>query len=150
VTFYKNVAQLPEVEDYKMEGHTYRYFRGEPLYPFGYGLSYTSFAFGEPKVKGKRLTVSVTNTGSCAGTAVVQFYVRRPDDAEGPLKTLRGFQRVDVAAGETVQVQFPLTPDTFCWWDAARQDMAPCRGNYELLVGDSSADAALQKINYKY
>ncbi|MBQ5438078.1 MAG: glycoside hydrolase family 3 C-terminal domain-containing protein [Bacteroidales bacterium] len=150
VTFYKNVEQLPEVEDYKMEGHTYRYFRGEPLYPFGYGLSYTSFAFGEPKVKGKRLTVSVTNTGSCAGTAVVQLYVRRPDDAEGPLKTLRGFQRVDLAAGETAQVQFPLTPDTFCWWDAARQDMAPCRGNYELLVGDSSADAALQKINYKY
>ena len=101
-------------------------------------------------MKGKRLTVSVTNTGSCAGTAVVQLYVRRPDDAEGPLKTLRGFQRVDLAAGETAQVQFPLTPDTFCWWDAARQDMAPCRGNYELLVGDSSADAALQKINYKY
>ena len=150
VTFYKGVDQLPDVEDYNMEGHTYRYFRGEPLFPFGYGMSYTSFAFGEPRVKGKRLTLSVTNTGSCAGTAVVQLYVRRPDDAEGPVKTLRGFKRVSIPAGDTAQVSFDLTAETFLWWDPARQDMVPCKGTYELLVGDTSADAGLQKVTYKY
>ena len=148
VTFYKNVAQLPDVEDYNMEGHTYRYFRGEPLFPFGHGLSYTSFSYGEAKVKGKKLQIPVTNTGSVEGTEVVQLYLRRPDDASGPVKTLRGFQRVTIPAGQTVTVTIPLDKETFLWWDAAAQDMKPLRGTYELQYGGSSDN--VKTLTYKY
>ena len=150
VTFYQNVAQLPEVEDYNMEGHTYRYFRGEPLYPFGYGLSYTTFTCGEAKVKGKKIIIPVTNTGSRAGTEVVQLYVRKPDDTAGPIKTLRAFRRVTVPAGQTVEVTIPLDKETFIWWSEKDQDMVPVHGNYELLYGSSSADSDLQKVTYKF
>ncbi len=147
VTFYKNVSQLPEVEDYNMEGHTYRYFRGEPLFPFGFGLSYTSFEYGDAKVKGKTLEIPVTNTGSVEGTEVVQLYVRRPDDAEGPVKTLRGFQRVTIPAGQTVTVSLPLDKETFLWWDDKAQDMKPVKGTYELQYGGSSAQ--VKTLTYK-
>ena len=150
VTFYKNVDQLPEVEDYNMEGHTYRFFRDEPLYPFGFGLSYTSFSYGEAKVKGKKIVIPVTNTGDRDGTEIVQLYVRKPDDTAGPIKTLRGFRRVNVPAGQTVEVTIPLDKETFLWWDEKAQDMVPVRGNYELLYGGSSADTALQRINYRF
>ena len=150
VTFYQNVAQLPEVEDYNMEGHTYRYFRGKPLYPFGYGLSYTTFACGEAKVKGKKIIIPVTNTGSREGTEVVQLYVRKPDDTAGPIKTLRAFRRVTVPAGQTVEVTIPLDKETFIWWSEKDQDMVPVHGNYELLYGSSSADSDLQKVTYKF
>ena len=150
VTFYKNADQLPEVEDYNMEGHTYRYFRGEPLFAFGYGLSYTTFAYSQPTVKGKKVVVSVTNTGKVDGTEVVQLYVRRPDDAAGPVLTLRGFQRVAVPAGKTVKVTFPLTDETFEWWDESAQNMVPLRGQYELLVGGSSDMCDLQTVPYKF
>ena len=150
VTFYQNVDQLPEVEDYNMEGHTYRYFRGEPLYPFGYGISYTTFSFGEAKVKGKKIIIPVTNTGSREGTEVVQLYVRKPDDTAGPIKTLRAFRRVTVPAGQTVEVTIPLDKETFLWWSEKDQDMVPVRGNYELLYGSSSADSDLQKLTYKF
>jgi beta-glucosidase len=150
VTFYRNVDQLPDVEDYDMEGHTYRYFRGEPLYPFGFGLSYTSFAYGEARVKGHRLVIPVTNTGDRAGTEIVQLYVRKPDDPAGPVKTLRGFRRVDIPAGETVNVTIPLTRETFLWWNEKAGDMVPVRGSYELLYGGSSDEAALQRLNYRF
>ena len=150
VTFYRNADQLPEVEDYDMEGHTYRYFRGEPLYPFGYGLSYTGFSFGTPKFRGKKLEIEVTNTGEREGTEVVQFYVRRPDDVKGPVKALRGIKRVTVPAGETVTVRFPLTAETFEWWNESRQEMRPLKGSWELLVGSSSAASDLQKLDYKF
>ena len=148
VTFYKSVDQLPEVEDYNMEGHTYRYFRDEPLYPFGYGMSYTTFAYGEAKVKGKKIVIPVTNTGDRDGVEVVQLYVRKPDDTAGPVKTLRGFRRVAVPAGQTVEVSFPLDKETFLWWDEKAKDMVPVRGNYELLYGGSSAD--VQSVNYRF
>ncbi len=133
-----------------MEGHTYRYFRGEPLYPFGYGLSYTTFACGEAKVKGKKIIIPVTNTGSREGTEVVQLYVRKPDDTAGPIKTLRAFRRVTVPAGQTVEVTIPLDKETFLWWSEKDQDMVPVHGNYELLYGSSSADSDLQKVTYKF
>ena len=150
VTFYKNVDQLPDVEDYNMEGHTYRFFRGEPLYPFGYGLSFTTFAYGEAKVKGKKIVIPVTNTGDRDGAEVVQLYVRKPDDTAGPVKTLRGFRRVNVPAGQTVEVSIPLDKETFLWWDEKAQDMVPVHGNYELLYGGSSADIALQCVSYRF
>ena len=150
VTFYKSVDQLPDVEDYNMEGHTYRYFRGEPLYPFGYGLSYTSFAYGKPRVKGGKVVVTVANTGSCDGTEVVQLYLRKPDDPSGPVKTLRAFRRVTVPAGKTVKVSIPLDDETFTWWSEADQNMVPVHGEYELLCGGSSATADLKSVSYKY
>ena len=150
VTFYRHVDQLPEVEDYNMQGHTYRFFRGEPLYTFGFGLSYTTFVYGDATVKGKKIIIPVTNTGDREGTEVVQLYVRKPDDAEGPLKTLRAFRRVTVPAGQTVEVTIPLDKETFLWWDEKAQDMVPVRGNYELLYGGSSADSTLKTVSYKF
>ncbi|MBQ3872753.1 MAG: glycoside hydrolase family 3 C-terminal domain-containing protein [Bacteroidales bacterium] len=139
VTFYKNVDQLPDFEDYTMEGHTYRYFRGEPLFPFGYGLSYTTFEYGEPRIKGRTLEVSLTNTGSVDGVEVVQLYTRLAEDTEGPVKSLRGFQRVPVKAGETVKVRFKLTDDVLLSWSADARDMVPTHGTWEFQVGGSSA-----------
>ena len=140
VTFYKDVEQLPDFEDYSMKGRTYRYFQGEPLFPFGSGLSYTTFSYGQARIKGGKLIVPVTNTGDREGTEVVQFYVRRDADAEGPLKSLRGFQRVAIGPGETVEVGFPLTDKVFLSWDEAAQDMVPMKGDWTLLYGGSSAD----------
>ena len=146
VTFYRNVADLPEVEDYDMEGHTYRYFRGEPLFPFGYGLSYTSFEYGEPVVKGNTLVVPVTNTGSRGGVEIVQLYVSRPDDASGPIRTLRDWRRVSIPSGKTVKVRFPLTDKTFEWWSSSEQKMLPLCGEFVLSVGPSSAE--LSSVSY--
>ena len=148
VTFYKSVEQLPDFEDYNMEGHTYRYFRGEPLYPFGYGLSYTTFEYGEARVHKGELVIPVTNTGAVDGAEVVQLYLRRPSDEKGPLKTLRGFRRVEIPAGETVTVKFPLNSETFLWWSEGDQKMRPLRGQYQLLYGGDSA--RLKELDYKW
>lgn len=148
VTFYKGVDQLPGFEDYAMRGRTYRYFEGEPLFPFGFGLSYTQFEYGAVSVKDNGLEISVTNTGSVDAEEVVQLYARNVADAAGPLKSLRGFQRVFVPAGGTVTVRFPLTEDTFLSWDEGKQDVVPVKGQWELLCGGSSD--VLQAIEYQY
>lgn len=147
VTFYKNVAQIPDYEDYAMKGRTYRYFEGEPLFPFGYGLSYTTFEYGQPVVKGRKLTVSVTNTGSCYGEEVVQLYTRRMDDADGPLKCLRGFKRIALKPGESAKVTFKLDDEVFLSWSEDAQNMVPMRGAWELMVGGSSD--ALKSVEIK-
>ena len=150
VTFYQSVAQLPEVEDYNMEGHTYRYFRGEPLFPFGFGLSYTDFHFGAGHVHDGVLEFSVKNTGKRNGTEVVQLYVRKPDDPTGPNKTLRAFRRVTLMPGASTTVRIPLDDEVFTWWSEADQNMVPVHGEYELLFGGSSADKDLKKVHYKF
>ena len=150
VTFYRSVDQLPEVEDYNMEGHTYRYFRGTPLFPFGFGLSYTDFHFGAAKVQNGVLEFTVRNTGKRNGTEVVQLYVRKPGDVGGPNKTLRAFQRVTVMAGASATVRIPLDDEVFTWWSESAQNMVPVHGEYELLYGSSSADADLKKVHYKF
>ena len=142
LTFYKSIDQLPDFEDYGMTGRTYRFFQGEPLYPFGFGLSYTTFEYGEARVKGRSLIIPVSNTGSVDATEVVQLYVRKADDAEGPLKTLRGFTRVEIPAGETVEVSLPLTEETFLAWSEEKQNMVPVKGKWELLYGGNSHDVA--------
>jgi len=101
VTFYKGVDQLPPFEDYSMNGRTYRYFEGEPLWPFGYGLSYSKFEYTAPRVRGKSVAVRVKNASSREGDAVVQLYLRSPEPQ------LVGFQRVHLKAGESREVQFP-------------------------------------------
>ncbi len=148
LTFYKSIDQLPDFEDYGMTGRTYRFFQGEPLYPFGFGLSYTTFEYGEARVKGRSLIIPVSNTGSVDATEVVQLYVRKADDAEGPLKTLRGFTRVEIPAGETVEVSLPLTEETFLAWSEEKQNMVPVKGKWELLYGGNSHD--VKTLTYQY
>ena len=89
VTFYKDDSQLPAFDNYNMADRTYRYFRGEPLYPFGHGLSYTTFRYGKPRYADGKVTVEVENTGDREGDEIVQVYLRRPDDAKGPLLRAR-------------------------------------------------------------
>ncbi|MBP5336042.1 MAG: glycoside hydrolase family 3 C-terminal domain-containing protein [Bacteroidales bacterium] len=150
VTFYQSVAQLPEVEDYNMEGHTYRYFRGTPLFPFGYGLSYTEFRYSGGKIQNGVLEFTVKNAGKRNGTEIVQLYVRKPDDAGGPNKTLRAFHRVTVMAGASATVRIPLDDEIFTWWSESAQDMVPVHGEYEILYGGSSADSDLKKLKYSF
>ena len=150
VTFYKNTEQLPDYEDYSMRGRTYRYFN-DALYPFGYGLSYTTFSVGEGKLsktgdKSYTLTVPVTNVGKRDGDEIVQLYIRDLQDKEGPLKSLRAFQRVSVKAGQTVEAKLELTPKSFEFFDPETNTMRIKPGSFELLYGNSSADGSLKKI----
>ena len=149
VTFYKDDSQLPAFDEYKMEGRTYRYFRGEPLYPFGYGLSYTTFDISKPQYKNNKVRVTVKNTGSREGTEVVQVYVRRTADVDGPLKTLRAFERVTLKPGEQKTVEIDLPRERFECWDAQTNTMRVVPGQYELMVGSSSADKDLKKLSVK-
>ena len=150
LTFYKSVDQLPDFHDYSMKDRTYRYFIGEPLYPFGYGLGYTRFKIGRPKVRKGFVEVKVTNKGGMDADEVVQLYLRRPDDKEGPLKTLRGFVRVSVPAGKSVKVRIPVDSETFTWWDPSIERMVPLEGRYVIMVGNSSADADLRSRSYRF
>lgn len=136
VTFYRNVDQLPDFEDYNMEGHTYRFFRGEPLYPFGYGLSYSKFAYGKPSFADGKLTLSVSNKSKMGGSETVLVYLSKVGDADGPIRTLRAFQRVEVPAGSTQTVNIPLPDSAFEWWDAKSNAMRILPGQYIIEVGD--------------
>ena len=116
VTFYKSTDQLPPFEDYSMAKRTYRYFDGEPLYPFGYGLSYTSFSYSNPQVDNASvaadgtvtLSVDVTNSGAVAGDEVVQLYLTHPGLNGAPIRSLQGFQRVHLDKGEKKTVSFTV------------------------------------------
>jgi beta-glucosidase len=149
VTFYKNSEQLPDYEDYSMKGRTYRYF-DDPLFAFGYGQSYTTFEIGEAKIDGKgtdyQVTIPVANTGKCNGTEIVQLYIRDLSDKEGPLKSLRGFQRVDVKAGQSATATITLNAKSFEFWDATTNTMRTKPGQYEILYGSSSLDKDLKRI----
>ncbi len=154
VTFYKADQAMPAFDDYTMEGRTYRYFRGTPLYPFGHGLSYTSFDYGKLRLDAPRIPadgqlkvqVDVANTGERAGDEVVQLYVRRVDAAPGDAQqALRGFQRVQLAPGERRTVAFDLdTTQALRQYDEARAAYVVPPGAYEVRVGSSSADARVQ------
>ena len=112
VTFYKGVEQLPEFEDYAMKNRTYRYFAGEPLYPFGYGLTYSKFEYSNLKLSSPELQagnplavdVDVKNSGQRAGDEVVELYISFPKLPGAPLRALRGFTRVHLGAGEVRHV----------------------------------------------
>ncbi len=146
VTFYKDDSQLPDFLDYRMRDRTYRYFKGEPLYPFGYGLSYTSFNISNPTYTANSITCTVKNTGKRQGTETIQVYIRRTADTEGPLKALRAYQRVTLRPGESREVTIALPRERFENWDATTNTMRVVPGEYELMVGTSSADKDLQKL----
>jgi beta-glucosidase len=153
VTFYMSTEQLPDYEDYSMRGRTYRYF-DDPLYAFGYGLSYTQFQIGEAELTkndGKQvsLVVPVSNTGKCDGIETVQVYIRDLSDPDGPLRSLRGFQRVSVKAGQTVRAELTLDVNkAFEFFDPATNTMRGPRkeSQYELFYGNSSRIQDLKKI----
>ena len=136
VTFYRNVDQLPDFEDYNMEGHTYRFFRGEPLYPFGYGLSYSKFTYGKPRFADGKLMLSVSNKSKREGTETVLVYLSKVGDVDGPIRTLRAFQRVEVPAGSTQTVSIPLPDSAFEWWDVKSNAMRILPGQYIIQVGN--------------
>jgi beta-glucosidase len=154
-TWPKSLDQVPAMMDYDIRhGRTYMYFRGDPLYPFGYGLSYTTFRYSKLRVSGGRLaangkvtvSVDVTNTGTRTGDEVVQLYVKHLKSAvDRPAKELRGFRRVTLGPDETKTVEIPLAADALAYWDTGRKRWALEQGEVELMVGGSSADTKLSK-----
>jgi beta-glucosidase len=148
VTFYKSSTQLPDFEDYSMQGRTYRYMENA-LFPFGYGLSYTTFEVGQARQDGAnplRFTVDVTNRGRLSGTEVLQVYIRRLADVHGPLKSLRAYRRVEVKAGQTEAVTFELQRADFEGFDEQTNTMRVVDGEYEVYYGTSSAPQDLQSF----
>ena len=114
ITFYRGVDQLPPFEEYSMTGRTYRYFKGDSLYGFGFGLSYSTFRYSDLKISrtadGAHVTVRVKNDSARDGDEVVQFYVDGPGGADDPIRSLRGFERIHLRAGESRDVEFHLAP----------------------------------------
>jgi beta-glucosidase len=149
VTFYKDVNDLPPFDDYAMKGHTYRYFTGTPLYPFGHGLSYTTFAYRNVRTSADRLSASgtvavsvdVANTGSRAGDEVVQLYVQHlGSKVSRPVKELRGYRRITLKPGEARTVRFPLAASSLAYWNPDTHGWVVESDTVKLQVGASSAD----------
>jgi beta-glucosidase len=147
VTFYRHTADLPAFDDYRMAGRTYRYFSGSPLYPFGHGLSYTTFAYSRlraPAIGAKQsvdVSVEVKNTGTRTGDEVVQLYVRHPQSAVSrPRRELRGFARVSLKPGERQRITLPLTRRALAYWDERTHAWKVEGGTVMVEVGASSGD----------
>ena len=154
VTFYKNVDQLPDFEDYDMKGRTYRYMDEAPLFAFGHGLSYSKFKYGKAKADNKKLsegevlnlTIPVQNAGSYDGDEVVQVYLKRPNDKEGPHKALRAFQRVSIAKGQKQPVHIQLPYESVDWFVTETTTMSHIPVNYAIHYGGISDDKTLKSI----
>jgi beta-glucosidase len=153
ITFYKDTTQFPGFDDYTMKGRTYR-FMSDPLFQFGYGLSYTTFSIGNAEIskteikngENIELAIPITNTGKRNGTEIVQVYIRKVDDKNGPLKTLRGFKRINIAAGKTDKVIINLPYSSFEFYDETKLQMKVTPGEYEIWYGNSSAMKDLKLI----
>lgn len=155
VTWPKSIDQLPPLMDYNIrDGRTYMYFKGKPLYPFGYGLSYTKFDFSHLAINSPTVTndgqvtvsVDVKNEGARAGDEVVQMYVSYPDSkVSRPLKQLIGFQRIHLEPGASQTVRLPLAAKSLAYWDETAGHFVVEPGTVKVLIGSSSADIHLQK-----
>lgn len=149
ITYYKDLSDLPDFGDYDItKGRTYQYYKGKPLYPFGYGLSYTTFNYSNLKVKDNGKTISVTfnvkNTGKKAGDEVSQLYVKLPDlSVPTPMKELKGFKRTFINKGETKQVNIEIEKENLRYWDDAKKGFITPNGKYLLMIGSSSEDIRL-------
>jgi len=152
-TWPKSVDQLPAMMDYDIRhGRTYMYFKGEPLYPFGYGLSYTTFSYANLKASSAEVasdgtitvSVDVTNTGSRTGDEVVQLYVNHvKSKVERPIEELKGFQRVTLNPNETKTVQIQLRASTLAFWDERQGQFKVEAEPVKLMIGSSSKDIKL-------
>ena len=155
ITFYKSVDQLPDFQDYSMKGRTYRYMTQTPLYPFGYGLSYTTFDYKNAKLSKDKiasnesvtLSFDIANTGKMDGDEVAQIYIKNPNDPAGPLKAMKAFKRVNVKAGSEQPVSIQLEPKAFQSFNDNTQTMEVRPGKYQILYGGSSDDKTLKKID---
>jgi len=151
ITFYRNMKQLPDFENYSMKGRTYRYM-SDPLFHFGFGLSYTTFSIGTAQISGNKISkdrnvnisIPVSNTGKRAGTEIIQVYVHKVNDADGPLKTLKGFKRIELAAGKSGQAVVNLPYKSFEFFDRQSGKMAVTPGEYEIWYGNSSDNRDLK------
>jgi beta-glucosidase len=154
VTFYKGVEQLPPFEEYAMKNRTYRYFEGTPLYPFGYGLSYSKFTYSNLKLStttltaGDPLTVEadVKNASERAGDEVAELYLTFPKSPSAPIHALRGFTRVHLGAGETQHIQFTLKPRDLSEVDD-KGDRIVAAGAYSISVGGGQPGTAATQAN---
>jgi beta-glucosidase len=154
VTFYKDVHQLPHFEDYSMKRRTYRYFDGEPLWPFGYGLSYTTFGYSDltlpasPLSAGDSLdaSVMVMNTGKVAGDEVVQLYLKFPDVPGAPIRALRGFQRIHLEPGAKQKVDFHLNPRDLSMVTELG-DIIVAHGKYNVSIGGGQPGTGVPSTN---
>ncbi len=151
VTFYKSTNDLPDFEDYSMEGRTYRYFKGDPLYSFGYGLSYTKFAYSNASIsqEDSQITfhVTVKNSGDYNGDEVVQVYARKIDPQFWrPIKQLVAFKRVSLKKGEEKTISIPIDPKQLKYWDIAEHKYLVEPGEYEFDAGSSSEDIKVSKL----
>jgi beta-glucosidase len=154
VTFYRRVSDLPPFENYAMAGRTYRFFDGVPLYPFGFGLSYTTFGYDQLRVSADTLradgsltvSVDVTNTGARAGDEVVQLYVKHMGSAVArPRMDLRGYRRVSLKPGETRRVELPVAASSLAYWNPETHGWVVEGEPVLLQVGASSADIRLER-----
>ncbi|HTG57580.1 MAG TPA: glycoside hydrolase family 3 C-terminal domain-containing protein, partial [Niabella sp.] len=151
VTFYKDTTQLPDFENYDMANRTYRYMEQEPLFPFGYGLSYSSFKYGQPVASKKvikagssfKIFIPVTNTSKIRGDEIVQLYIRKKNDKDGPIKSLRSVKRVSLNAGQTQRVVFDLGAKELEWWNENTRSVETHAGRFDIMVGGSSKNADL-------
>lgn len=154
ITFYKSIDQLPDFQAYGMKGRTYRYLTDTPLYPFGYGLSYTTFEYKPARLSATRiakdqsvtLSFDITNTGNRDGDEVAQVYIKNPNDPEGPIKALKAFKRVYIKAGDSQVVDMQLEPKAFWSFNDHTQTMEVRPGTYQILYGGSSADRDLKSV----
>ena len=154
VTFYQDVRQLPHFENYSMKGRTYRYFEGEPLWPFGFGLSYTKFEYGNltmpqvPLNAGDPMdaSVTVTNTGARAGDEVVQLYLKFPDVPGAPIRALRAFQRVHLEPGAHQRVAFHLQPRDLSMVTESG-DIIVAQGRYTVSAGGGQPGTAAPSVS---
>ncbi|MGC9261502.1 MAG: glycoside hydrolase family 3 C-terminal domain-containing protein, partial [Phycisphaerae bacterium] len=154
-TWYKSVDQLPPFHNYDIrKGRTYMYFEGQPLYPFGYGLSYTTFRIGDlqldsrelSETKAVKISCTVKNTGALAGAEVVQLYIAAPKSpVKRPIKELVGFQRVELQPGESRKITFtlPYTAQALWYWHESQRKFILQPGRLKLTIGNSSTDMAL-------
>jgi beta-glucosidase len=155
ITIPRSVGHLPAYYNYKPAARRgYLFDDVSPLYPFGFGLSYTTFKFGEPRLKKKSIkrnestavTVEVTNTGRVAGDEVVQMYIRdKISSVTRPVKELKGFKRITLAPGETRTVELEITPEHLAFYDIHMKYVVE-PGEFEIMVGNSSRDRDLQKV----
>ena len=153
ITFYKSVNDLPEFDDYNMDNRTYKYFKGTPLFEFGYGLSYSTFKYSDLQINKEKIKVdediiisfTLSNISDINGEEVVQLYVKENGQREKmPLKVLKRFKRVLVKAGEKTEISFSIPTEELSHWDIAKQEFVVEQTEFEIQLGSSSSDIRLK------